>query len=325
MGFFGKLFEKKNCDICDGEIGLLGNRKLEDGNLCKNCAKKLSPWFSERRQSTVEEIRQQLAYREENRAKLASFRPTRTMGERMKVYVDEASGLFAVTDSRNFNEDNPDLISLKDFVSGRLDVDSDQREITREENGNQVSYNPPRYEFTYEFRMHIHVNHPYFNEISFRLNNSTVRLVSEAPTVFGRGSLSQLLDGGVRNGFDPSYSIEYRNYKQMGDEIIATLQQGAQVWRGGGFQQQPMAGGYQQPPMGGGYQQGGYQQQPMGGGYQQAPMGGYPQGGFQQQPMGGYQQPMAGQGAPASGSWTCPSCGGQNSGRFCESCGAPKP
>ena len=42
MGLFGKIFEKKSCDICGGEIGLLGNRKLEDGNLCKECAKKLS-------------------------------------------------------------------------------------------------------------------------------------------------------------------------------------------------------------------------------------------------------------------------------------------
>ena len=43
MGLFGKVFEKKECDICGGEIGLLGNRKLDDGNLCKECAKKLSP------------------------------------------------------------------------------------------------------------------------------------------------------------------------------------------------------------------------------------------------------------------------------------------
>lgn len=69
MGLFGNLFEKKQCSVCGGEIGLLGNRKLEDGNLCKNCAKKLSPWFEERRHSTVAEIEQQLAYREENRDK----------------------------------------------------------------------------------------------------------------------------------------------------------------------------------------------------------------------------------------------------------------
>ena len=32
------LFDKKYCDICGEKIGLLGNRKLENGNLCKNCA-----------------------------------------------------------------------------------------------------------------------------------------------------------------------------------------------------------------------------------------------------------------------------------------------
>ena len=47
------LFDKKNCDICGDKIGLLGNRKLDNGNLCKNCAGKLSPWFEERRHSTV--------------------------------------------------------------------------------------------------------------------------------------------------------------------------------------------------------------------------------------------------------------------------------
>lgn len=36
------LFDKKYCDVCGERIGLLGNRKLEDGNLCKDCARKLS-------------------------------------------------------------------------------------------------------------------------------------------------------------------------------------------------------------------------------------------------------------------------------------------
>ena len=61
------LFDKKICDICGEKIGLLGNRKLDDGNLCKDCAKKLSPWFEERRHSTVEDIKRQLEYREKNK------------------------------------------------------------------------------------------------------------------------------------------------------------------------------------------------------------------------------------------------------------------
>ena len=75
------LFDKKFCSICGGKIGLLGNRKLEDGNLCKDCASKLSPWFSERRHSSVEDIRGQLAYREENRAAVSAFHTTRSLGK----------------------------------------------------------------------------------------------------------------------------------------------------------------------------------------------------------------------------------------------------
>ena len=68
------LFDKKVCDICGEKIGLLGNRKLDDGNLCKDCAKKLSPWFEERRHSTVEDIKKQLAYREQNKEAVRNFR-----------------------------------------------------------------------------------------------------------------------------------------------------------------------------------------------------------------------------------------------------------
>ena len=98
------LFDKKYCDICGEKIGLLGNRKLEDGNLCKNCAKKLSPWFSDRRQSTVAEIREQLAYREANREKVTAFRTTRTLGENTKVLLDEDAGLFMLTAARNLED-----------------------------------------------------------------------------------------------------------------------------------------------------------------------------------------------------------------------------
>lgn len=57
----------------------MGNQKLEDGNLCKDCAKQLSPWFSDRRRSTVEDIiKRQLAYREENRGRAALLTKSRT-------------------------------------------------------------------------------------------------------------------------------------------------------------------------------------------------------------------------------------------------------
>ena len=110
------LFDKKYCDICGEKIGLLGNRKLENGNLCKNCAKKLSPWFSDRRNSTVEEIRAQLTYREENQEKVAAFHTTRTLGTNTKVLLDEDAGKFMVTRARDLQEANPDVLDFADVT-----------------------------------------------------------------------------------------------------------------------------------------------------------------------------------------------------------------
>ena len=84
MGFF----DKKYCDVCGEKIGLLGNRKLEDGNLCKDCAAKLSPFFSERKSSTVEEIKQQLFHDVEER--LAQFRSTPEYLEYLSQRIQEA-------------------------------------------------------------------------------------------------------------------------------------------------------------------------------------------------------------------------------------------
>lgn len=161
MALFGKLFEKKECAICGGEIGLLGNRKLEDGNCCKNCAAKLSPWFSDRRQSTVEEIKEQLAYREANQEKVAAFRVTRTLGEGMKVLLDEDDGRFMVTSARNWQEANPDVLSFSDVTGCKLDIDESKTEIQyKDAEGKRQSFSPRRYAFSYDFYIVINVNNP---------------------------------------------------------------------------------------------------------------------------------------------------------------------
>ena len=57
MGFFDKMFEKKECAICGTELGLLGKTKINEGYLCKECAGKLSPYFHGYRSSTADDIR----------------------------------------------------------------------------------------------------------------------------------------------------------------------------------------------------------------------------------------------------------------------------
>lgn len=228
MGLFGKLFGKKECAFCGGEIGLLGNRKLEDGNMCKECARKLSPWFSDRRNSTVAEIQEQLDYREANREKVAAFRTTRTLGENTKVLLDEDAGIFMVTSARNLEEANPDVLVFSDVTGCILDINEDCTELMREDKeGNEVSYNPPRYTYEYDFYITIHVRNPYFDEIRFQLNSSSieieqtmgVRMGPRSPQVGGPGA------GRMSGGVNPERNMEYRRYQEMGEEIKNTLLQ----------------------------------------------------------------------------------------------------
>ena len=291
------LFDKKYCDICGEKIGLLGNRKLEDGNLCKDCAKKLSPWFSDRRRSTVEDIKGQLAYREENREKAAQFRTTRSFGEDWKVLLDEDDRWFTVTRARDLAEANPDILDFDAITGCRMDIDESRTELTREDaDGKDVSYVPPRYEYSYDFDVIISVRHPYFDEMRFRLNDSSVyyepAAMQQRPMMGQMGQMQRPMPGRpqnmqrpmmgqpvgmnrMANDVNPENCMEYRKYREMGDEIRAALQQAMEIARGGGETPAPM---------------------------QETPA------------------PMA-----AAGPWTCPACGGNNQGKFCEYCGSPRP
>ena len=211
MGLFGKVFEKKQCSICGGDIGLLGNRKLEDGNMCKECASKLSPFFSDRRSSTVEEIEQQLAYREENKEAVKQFHTTRTIGENMKLLLDEDARKFIVTRSRNLEDANPDVINYSDVTGVDFKIDEDKSEEKREDkDGNKVSYNPPKFIFEYDFHITIHVNNPYFDTISYQLNPSAVRTNEDNPLPMNQKP-------------NERQNREYQEYEKMGNDIKNVL------------------------------------------------------------------------------------------------------
>ena len=190
-----------------------------------------------------------------------------------------------------------------------MDIDESRTEQKREgPDGKEVSYNPPRYEYSYDFEVIISVNNPYFDEMKFRLNNSSVyiepqntvqrpmmgqqgmmgqrpmagrpqmqRPMAGRPQPMGRPMMGQTMNVAPVN-FDPENSMEYRKYREMGDEIRAALQQVMETARGGAAAQPAMQ-----------------------------------------------EEPAPAPAAAAAGPWTCPACGGQNSGKFCEYCGTPRP
>ena len=223
MGLFGKLVDKKVCDVCGEEIKFLGNKKLEDGNLCKNCAAKLSPWFDERRHSTVQQIKEQLDYRESNRPRAEAFNATRTIGNNTtKFMVDENAGVFTVTSSKNLAKENPDILDFSQIVDCNLDIHENSRELKRTVDGKSVSYNPPRYEYSYEFYVTIRVDHPWFSEMRFSLNSGYVNTGERRMTSEASGWTVRSNGGGIRENMAMD---EYYKYINMGNELKELVEQ----------------------------------------------------------------------------------------------------
>ena len=357
------LFDKKICDICGEKIGLLGNRKLDDGNLCKDCAKKLSPWFEDRRHSTVEDIKRQLEYREKNKKAVMDFCITRQINTRnYNVFIDDNKENFTVARKLDVNE-NPDIVPLSAVVQCRVDVERQQNEETyTTKDGETVSYQPPVYKYEFDYTMRIKVKTPWFDDMDFRLNTFSISSDNRGELMEVEQTGHQIIAALTPNaaGMQQPGMQMNNGMQQPGMQMNSRMQQSG-MQMNNGMQQSGMYmnNGMQQPGMNmnNGMQQSGMQQlgmnmnsgmqQPgmnMNSGIQQPGMhinngmqesgmnmnSGMQQSGMQmnngmQQPgmqmNNGIQQPGMQQ---PGGLWKC-QCGAENTGRFCEYCGQPRP
>ena len=167
------------------------------------------------RRQTVYSCSTKLAYRAENQEKVAAFHTTRTLGADTKVLLDEDAGKFMVTRARNLAEANPDVLDFADVTGCNLDIDESSTELKRKDNdGKEVSYNPPRYEYSYDFYITIFVNNPYFDEMRFQINSSSVDITPPPGT-----------RPGMTSRYNPESNVEYRNCKKLGEEIRQVLTQ----------------------------------------------------------------------------------------------------
>lgn len=122
-------------------------------------------------------------------------------------------------DVQTENRENGLILNYSQLTGSHLDIDEGRRKLRRtDKDGKQVSYDPPRYEYSYNFDFTITVDTPYFDEMSFRLNPRPIILESEAPSVFS-----------LVRSIDPSYNIEYRRYIQLADEMRAAVDQARAV------------------------------------------------------------------------------------------------
>ena len=308
------LFDKKYCDICGEKIGLLGNCKLDDGNLCKECAQKLSPWFEERRHSTVEEIKRQLAYREQNKELVQKFNVTRQISTKTyNVFIDDIQGNFTIAHKLDVKE-NPDIVPLSAVLQCKMDIEQDRKEETYTKDGKTVSYDPPVYKYEYQYRMKIQVRSPWFDDMDFRLHNFSIEQDDRAEIMeIERAGyeLVSALTGQAPMGMQGMNGMPMNNSMQgMNGMPMNNSMQGMN-----GMPMNNSMQGMNGMPMnnsmpvnnGMNYGMQGMNGMPMN---NSMPVNNGMQGNQQMQQPGG--------------TWKC-QCGAENKGKFCEYCGQPRP
>ena len=142
-------------------------------------------------------FREQLDYREANKDRVAGFNTTRTLGGDTKVLLDEDAQCFIVTSSSRWRDANPDVMDFSQVTGCDSEVRETRTEIYRENSeGHRESYDPPRYDIDYDVYLTIHVNSPYFDEITFKVNDSRI---------------------------EERYSVEFREAERQANEIREAL------------------------------------------------------------------------------------------------------
>ncbi|MDO4845150.1 MAG: DUF4428 domain-containing protein, partial [Oscillospiraceae bacterium] len=187
------LFHKEACCLCGGKTGLL-DKKCLSGKVCKDCAKKTSPWFTDWKNADKLLLETHLSVREADVvvAKMGNF--NKVFGEFGVILIDEAAkefiafpdtskGLFGSQRKVRSLDDvidlGPDVISFDAVEDFEIDITETSREEKRTENGQQVSFFPPRFVYMETFTLRLKLRYPFFKSMSIQLNDGAVQIHNE--------------------------------------------------------------------------------------------------------------------------------------------------
>ena len=233
------IFSKKECSICGDKSGLLTNRKLADGNLCKECRARLSPFYDVTNRDTVALVAAQLEYRERNLSELDRFRPSVAVGGAYKIFIDTAWGKFAVALERELREGNPDLFDLGglrgcSFTARERIIKGDEDESDH---------------FDYDFYLRFSVDHPFVRSFSCAYSGVTVasknRIKEEEIGKIYRGQ-KEIKTGFAAffSGVDRRATEEYLRQYALAQDMIDALSGAAASFRSSQMFSRPV---YSQP------------------------------------------------------------------------------
>ncbi|MBQ8942779.1 MAG: DUF4428 domain-containing protein [Firmicutes bacterium] len=184
------LFKKEDCCLCGGKTGLF-DKKCADGKVCKECAKKMSVWFDDYKNSDKAMLENQLSLRRADAAlaKMGNF--NKIFGEFGVILIDEAAQKFIAfpdTSTSLFGSQRkvksvddimdlgPDIINFSAVEDFEIDITETTREEKRTVDGKQESYDPPHILYMETFTLRMQLKHPYVKSVYIQLNDGAVQI-----------------------------------------------------------------------------------------------------------------------------------------------------
>ena len=226
------LFSKKECSFCGQQSGVLSNHKLADGNICRECRLRLSPFYSLWKGDTVAKIGAQLEYRERNLAELDGFRPIIAVGGEGKIFIDMQMGKFAIAREEELREENPDLFSLAGLQSCTFYVR--EHYVKGDEN--------ERSKYMYQFFLRVQTDHPFIHSLSYDYSGITV----STPHRIKEEEIRQVYLGqrGMKTGVSAFFSgVDRRAFEAYLEQyaLAQDMNEAAEAFRSGSAYRQPAA------------------------------------------------------------------------------------
>ncbi len=145
---------QRTCSVCGNKLTRYGSKILKDGIICRNCAKLASEWLdnADYAEKTVEQIREHLAYRQNNKEKLAGFKGNKAVEGKYTLYIDDESKDFLISKRADYVKDNADIFNINDISKIQIEK---RKYLNRD--GSDIY-------------LHLLVRHPEFTDVKFQVN-----------------------------------------------------------------------------------------------------------------------------------------------------------
>ena len=127
----------------------------------------------------------------------------------------EASKL---TDAIKVYNIEPDILDFAQITGCDLDIEESRHELKQKDaEGKLVSYDPPQYEYSYDFHVEIDVEHPYIDTIRFSLSNGYIK-TGDRPSLPTAGAWQVNTADGMNTRMQDYYAM-----LNLGNEIKAAV------------------------------------------------------------------------------------------------------